>query len=148
MNERKGFLLFLIAILGAVAFLMIKPFLGYFFGAVIIAFVLHPVQKKLSPILGTRPSAFLLVILSVVAFILPILGAGIAVIDDARDLTGDINTTSLINATALEEDIKRMTGRDVDIEQNINNAIDRFTDVSFGSFSQLISLVADLAVGI
>ncbi|MFB6145768.1 MAG: AI-2E family transporter [Candidatus Nanohaloarchaea archaeon] len=148
MNERKAFLIFLMAVTGVVAFLMVRPFLGYLFGALLIAFVLHPVQRKVSPLLGKKPTAFLLVIMSMVAFVIPLIWAGTQVIDDARTLTTDVNTTNLVNTTRIESDIYDMTGQHVDIETNLNNAIDEFTNRSFGSYSQILDIVFGLSVGI
>lgn len=148
MNERKGFLLFSMAVLAFIAFLMVRPFLGYLFGAALLAFILHPLQKRFSPRIGGKISAFALVILGVVVVVVPFLLAASAVIEDARTLSNDVNTTDLVNTTEIENQIRELTGRSIDVEGTINETVGNFTEYTFGSFSEVLGIVADVSLGV
>jgi len=58
MNEQRGLILVLIGLLSAVTFMMVEPLLGYFLGAIILGFMMQPMQKKLRRVVGDRISAF------------------------------------------------------------------------------------------
>ncbi len=148
MDNQKIFVLALIALLTFVSWLMLRPFLEYFLFAIILAFILYPLQKKLSRYINPSISAFLLMIFAILIAVVPLVFATAAVIDDARDLTQDINQTELINTTEIENYIREYTGQQLDVEQTINSAITEFTSVTFGSFSELVNLIAGFAIGI
>jgi len=46
MNEQRGLILVLIGLLSAVTFMMVEPLLGYFLGAIILGFMMQPMQKN------------------------------------------------------------------------------------------------------
>lgn len=148
MDNQKGFLLVLIGILTVVFYLMLKPFLQYVLFAVILAFVLHPVQKKISSYIGSSVSAVSLIVLGVMVAIVPVAFATSAVVEDAQDLAQTVNSTDVINTTEIEFLIKEHTGQNIDVETTLNNAIREFTQITFGNFSQLLNLVFELTIGI
>ncbi len=148
MNERKGFLLLLIGVLGFVSYLMLKPFIGYVLGALILSFVFFPVQKRLEKFTGERISAFSLVILSIVAAILPFSVAGAVVIQDAADITSDLQDSEGVNTTQIEQDIERYTGRSVNISESVDSSIDQFVSVTVGSVSRFVGLITDISIGL
>jgi len=148
MNVQKGFLLILTAALAVVTWLMIKPLLGYVLGAVILAFLLRPLQIKLSPYLGSSATAGLLMLFGIVVLILPVMLASAAVIQDATELSQDINQTGNFNTTLIEQSIQEYTGQEVDIENALSNTLDRFTSTVFGSFSQIVNVIVSIGIGL
>ncbi len=148
MNEQKGFLIILTGLLAAVSFMMLKPFLGYFLGAALLAFILHPIQVRWRKYLGSTISSLLLVFLAVFIVVAPFLFTATAVIDDAQDLEGDVRQSDLINSTQIENKLQELTGQRIDIEQNVEKAVDRFTSLTLGSFSQVLGLIANASIGI
>lgn len=148
MNEQRGFLLVLIAVVGAVAGLMIKPFLPYVMGAAILAFVLRPLQRRFSPVIGDVASAGFLVFLAIFLAIVPMVLAASVVIDDAQDLSARVGDLETIDLSRVDQRLEQITGEDLNIEQNVREAIRRFSTISFGNVSQLFNVVANLAIGI
>ena len=148
MNTQRGFLLVLMGILGFIAFLMVKPLLGYFLGALILGFVMHPLQRRLRKVFGDRISAFMVVIIGILLVVVPVVVVSAAVLEDATNLTQDVNQTDLINTTEIEQQIRDYTGQEVDIEQNISAALGRFTNVTLGGVSQLVSVLAEITIGL
>jgi predicted PurR-regulated permease PerM len=148
MNEQRGFILILIGLLTIVTFNMIEPLLGYFLGAIILGFVMHPMQKKLRGRLGDRISSFLLVIFGILVVVLPILGIGAAVIEDATNLAEDLEQSDAINTSQLEQRIKDYSGQDLDIEATIDSMVRTFTDTTLGGVSQIVSTLAEISIGI
>ncbi len=72
MNRERGFLLFLIAVFGLLSALLIKPFLQFVLLAILLSYVLYPVQKRLAPRIGPRISALTLLVTTTVAILVPI----------------------------------------------------------------------------
>lgn len=148
MNERKGFLLAVIALLSFVGYLMVKPFMGYIFAAILLSFLLTPLQKRISKRIDERVTALLLVAFSMVLFVLPFIFTAAAVIDDARGLSQDVNRSQIINTSYLEQKVMAYTGFNVDVESNLNSASQQFMSSTFGNFSQIIGVFADITVGL
>lgn len=148
MDNERVFVLALIGLLAFVSWLMVKPFLGYVLFAVILAFVLRPLQRKLSSYINSSVSAFLLMAFAILVAVLPLVFATAAVIEDTQDLTQDVNQTDLVNATDIELQIEKYSGQSVDIEETVNTGISQFTSATFGSFSKFVNLIASLAIGL
>lgn len=148
MNEQKGLILFLIGFLSLVTFMMVKPLLGYFLGAIILGFMMYPMQKRLRNVLGDRISAFVLVIFGILVVVLPILGIGAAVIEDAGDLAQDLEESRAINTTQIELRIKEYTGQDLDIEASLDSMIRTFIQTTLGGVSQIVTTLTEIAIGI
>lgn len=148
MNEQKGFLLFLIALLGGVTFLMIKPFFTYVLGAIILAFIMFPLHRRFSKYTKSSVSSAAVVTVAIVVAIVPLILVTGAVIDDARDLANQIDDFEAVNMTEVEKRIEQFTGEDVDLESNLEQAVREFSSVTLGSFSQLVNLFTNLAIGV
>ena len=147
MNERRGFLLLLMLVLGALSFLMLEPFLGYILGAAILAFVMHPLQRRLERFTGERIAAFLLVFLAIFAAVIPVSAAFLAVVDDARDLDTDLRESPVIDTNELEQRFYELSGQSIDIEQTVDKAVEDFTARTVGSVSEVFGLLAELSIG-
>ncbi len=148
MKIERVFLGSLILVLGAIAFLMVRPFLGYIIGAVLLGFMLHPLHRRFSPSVGERISAFSLVILTIFVAIVPLFVAGAAVAGDARDFAQNVQQTELLNYTQMEQQIQQYTGQQVDLEEGVNNIVRGFTTVTIGSFSKVLSLATSIFIGL
>jgi len=147
MDNQKLFLSLLIVVLSVITWYMALPFLGYILGAFILAFLMHPAQKELRKYTGPRVSSMFLMILSIVLAILPVLIASGAVVQDARDLSEDIENNEAIDIDILEQRINEATGREIDIGATIDNSVNSFISTIFGNFSQIINLAANMLIG-
>ncbi|WP_224448135.1 AI-2E family transporter [Haloprofundus salilacus] len=71
-NVRVVFAGVLVTVLGVISGLMLLPFLTYLLAAALLAFVLYPLQERLSGRIGSQASAAVLVTLSVLGVVLPL----------------------------------------------------------------------------
>lgn len=148
MNDRRGFLLGLILLFGALSALMLKPFLAYLLGAMILAFALRVPHNHLNDHIGERLSAFLLTISSIVLAVIPLVLVGVAVADDARDVVNSINTTQVVDLDSIELQLEEITGQELDLQQNMASAVNRFSSETFGGFSRVVNLLTNLGIGL
>ena len=121
--------------------------LGYVLGAFLLAFLLFPVHRVTRRLLGSRISAFTLIIFALILTVLPVWIVSAAVLQDAQDLPGDLNESDIIDTNQIEEQILMYTGRTIDIESSANNIINEFTSAVFGNFSQILDLATNLFIG-
>jgi predicted PurR-regulated permease PerM len=148
MNIQKGFLISVILVLLFIAAELFRPFLGYLLGTVMLAFVLYPLQRRMAPRIGPRISAGILIIFTLLAAVIPFALAVNAVIDDARDLTDDFNQTELFDTEELESMILEMTGREMDIDTEVDQLLNRFVTNTLGSVSTVLDIVTNLSIGL
>lgn len=148
MNAQRGFLILLILALGFVSWLMLRPLLAYVLGAILLAFLLYPLQRMISPYLGPSVTSGLLMVFGIVVVMLPIALASAAVIRDASNLSQDLNRSELVNTTEAELVIQRYTGQRVDIESSVQDVTNSFTSTIFGSVSQIVSLLTNIGIGL
>jgi len=148
MNEQRGFLVFFIVAIAAVAGLMLKPFLPYVMGAAILGFILKPLDRKIRPYFGEVASAGSLVFLTLFLAILPMFLGVTVVLDDAQDLSSRIGDLETIDLSLIDQRLEEITGEEFNIEENIRNAIRGFASITFGSISQIFNLVLNLAIGL
>ncbi|ODR79444.1 AI-2E family transporter [Haladaptatus sp. W1] len=72
MNRQRGFLLFLIAVFGVFSTLLVKPFLQYVLAAILLGYILHPVQTRFESRVSARVSALSLIGLTTLVVIVPV----------------------------------------------------------------------------
>lgn len=148
MNEQRGFLVLFIVAIGALAGLMLKPFLPYVMGAAILGFILRPLHRRMKPYIGEIASAGSLVFLTLFLAILPMFLGVTVVLDDAQDLSSRIGELETIDLSQIDQRLEEITGEEFNIEENVRNAIRGFASITFGSISQFFNLVLNLAIGL
>lgn len=148
MNEQRGFLVLFIVAIGALAALMLKPFLPYVMGAAILGFILRPLHEKIRPYIGSVASAASLVFLTLFLAILPMFLGVTVVLDDAQDLSSRVGELETIDLSQIDQRLEDITGEEFNIEQNVRNAIRGFASVTFGNISQVFNLVLNLTIGL
>lgn len=148
MDMQKGFLISITLGLLFIAGKLLQPFLGYLLGTVMIAFVLYPLQKRLSPKIGERVSAALLIALTVVIIIIPFALSVNAVIGDAQDLSTDFNETQLLQTDNIEQKVYELTGQQVDINGRFQDLFNSFISNAVGNVSQVLNILTNLSIGI
>ncbi|WP_224270008.1 AI-2E family transporter [Haloprofundus salinisoli] len=86
MQRDRAFLLFAIGIVGVLSALLLFPFLQYILAAVLLAYVLKPVHRRLEPRIGSRIAAAALIVVSTLAVLLPIALVVQVVLQEARSV--------------------------------------------------------------
>ena len=147
MNERKGFLLFLIAVFGSIITLMLAPFFAYILGAAILAFILKKPHHIISDKIGKRPSAAVITVGTILLAVLPVILGGIAIAQDASQVIDSINESD-IDLDRMEEAIYSFTGQEIDIQANLTQAVKDFSSATLGEFSRLVNILANLGIGL
>ncbi len=147
MNRSTGFILALLAILIYFSWQLITPFLGFILGAILIAFVLYPLQRRLEGHTSPTKSAFLLILLSVVAFILPFAIVVSFVARDAAEILGDIDPEE-IGVDALEEWVAETTGFEVELGERITEAGEQIGSIVVDQAAAWLGTIAHALVGL
>ncbi len=72
MDRERTFLLLSIGIFAVLAVLLVAPFVQFLLAAVLLGYVLMPVQRRLEPRVGTRVAAATLILVTIFAVVVPI----------------------------------------------------------------------------
>ncbi|MDG5776733.1 AI-2E family transporter [Haloarculaceae archaeon H-GB1-1] len=125
MDARTVFAWLLVTVLGVVTWLILEPFLSWLLVTGLLAVVLHPVQRRLEPRFGARPSAGVLV---AVVVLLVVVGLGLGT--NVALSHGIPLLESLGEAQALrrvETVLEQVLGRPVSITPVVEQGVDRAT---------------------
>jgi predicted PurR-regulated permease PerM len=114
MDVERGFLLALVLAFAAVSALFVLPYVQY----VLLAYLLAPLQRRLAPRIGARPSAGALVALTTLVVLVP-LGASLAVA--ARQALEVLTSLAegQLELGAIERTLRERAGIDVDLGSTI-----------------------------
>ncbi|MDL5362706.1 AI-2E family transporter [Halalkalicoccus sp. NIPERK01] len=150
MNVRRGFLLALIALLLAVSFALIKPFLQYVLLALLLAFVLYPLQRRLEPRFGEAIAASVLIVGAVIAFFIPFAVVGATVAGDAMALARQLQTGGFggFGISRVESLIQRYTGQQIDIASRLSAYAESAAQTLAGSAPDVFSALTHVLVGL
>ncbi|MFC6836092.1 AI-2E family transporter [Halomarina ordinaria] len=114
MNLSKGFLLALIAALLVLSAVLIRPFLQYVLGAVLLAYMLYPLQVRFEAYSSPTVAALSLVVLVVAGVVVPFVVVLGTVADSAERLLQNVDADAM-QIGVIESRIEELTGREVDI---------------------------------
>ncbi len=128
MNLSKGYLLVLLAVFAYLSLQLVLPFVQYVLAALLLAFVLYPLQRRLEPILSPTIAAISLVGLAIVGFIVPFVLVAVAIADDVADLLREADPETLQLAT-VEEWVEEEIGVDVDLTEQLAGAAEQIGTV-------------------
>lgn len=145
MNRHRAFLLFLIALSAAASLLIVLPFLQYVLAAIILAFLLHPLNVRLTPHLGRRLSPIVLILATVIAVVLPTVYLVMAFLRDVLSLA---RGETRLNIEEIEATIRSSTGIEVDLEEPLTGFVGELLNILFGSVTEIFSIFTKMAIGI
>lgn len=148
MNSQRGFVLILTAVFLLMAGMMLRPFVGYLMGGLVLAFVLHPAQKHLRNFVDERISAFVLTLLSVLVFLLPFAIIVSTVAGDASEVINNVAQNDVLDIDELESTITQYTGEDVDIRGQLRDTVNSFVSTALGGFSELLGILTAVSIGV
>ncbi|MFC7096831.1 AI-2E family transporter [Halobaculum marinum] len=143
-TPQRRFLLALAAVTALVAVWIVAPLAQYVLVAVLLAYVLQPVQRRLAPRVGARVSAVVVILVSVGAIVAPVavvLAVAVRAIDQVRGaLVGDG-----VDFGALEE---LAAAGGVDLRGELTAVTRRVFDSGFGTMLELFGGVSDALIGL
>ena len=147
MNPGKSFLLVVLGLLLVVSTLLVMPFLQYVLIALLLAYVLYPLQRRLEPRIGSALASMVLVVGATVALILPFVAMIGLIASDAMRLAGEIGEDDLALGP-IEEAIEQYTGMEVDLAGTIGSSVENVVNVMIGSAADVFGALAHVAIGI
>jgi predicted PurR-regulated permease PerM len=147
MDVSKGFMLAVIGALGALTLAIAWPFLEYVLLAVLIAYLLTPLYRRLEPRIGATTAALALMIGATVAVILPFAALIAFIAGDALGLAGRFDESE-VDVGFLEELIAQYTGQEVDLPATLGMAVENFAGVLVGSAPDLVGALTHALIGI
>lgn len=147
MNLSKGFLLALVVTLLALSAVLVQPFLQYVLGAVLLAYVLYPLQIRLEAHVSPMVAALSLVVLAVVGFVAPFVVILATVVDSAERVLQDFDTDS-VQVEVVESRIEELTGREVDIAGELVGSGQELGTVVFEQSTQALGTITFHLIGV
>lgn len=145
MNKEQGFLLLVLAIAALASLAILLPLLQFVLLAVIFAYVLRPLNVRLEPYLGWRFSPMAVITGAVVAVVLPLVYIGVVLY---RDLARLAAANPGIDVAVIEGWVLRTTGQAVDVSGLFGVLGTDLLRVLFGDVTDLVSMVAFVAIGL
>ncbi|SNZ17299.1 Predicted PurR-regulated permease PerM [Natronoarchaeum philippinense] len=147
MNVSRGFLLAIIAIVGAVSLLIVLPYLEYVLLALLLAYVLHPLHRRLSPRVGGTASAASMLALVTVAALLPFVVVLSVIASDVVAFAEDLQTGG-IEFAAIESAIADLTGVQVDLASSLDGYGEQIGSALLDAASNAFGLLAHVIIGL
>lgn len=147
MNTSKGFLLVLIAIAAVLGLALVAPFIQFVLIAVLLGYVLRPVQLRLADRIGRGPSAFVLVVLATLAILIPLLVIIVWVVTTAAETAADVDPMAL-GFEPFEAQLEDLTGFDIDLHEQLLIAIEGIGNRLIGEAPDLLAAVVHGLVGV
>ena len=147
MNLRKGYLLVLVAVFAYLSLLLLLPFLQYVLGAILLAYVLHPLHRRLAPVTSPTISAFALVALAVVGFLIPFVVVTGMVGDDAVRIAQTIDDGDL-ELAQLETRLEEATGVEIDLASELLGAGQELGTIALERTTAWVGVATHTLVGL
>ena len=145
MNREQGFLLFVILAFGLLSLYILLPLLEFVLLAVIAAYVLYPVNRRLEPHVGRRIAPLLVITGAVLVVVLPILYIIFVLYRDLQRLAEEPPELELSH---LQTQLEARLGEDVDPEAALQEAGIQLLELLFGDIPDLFFTVLFVGFGI
>ncbi|MEM4781132.1 MAG: AI-2E family transporter [Halalkalicoccus sp.] len=147
MDVSRGFMLVVIGALGALSLMLVWPFMQYVLLAVLIAYLLTPLYRRLAPFVGGTAAALALMLGATGAVILPFAALISFVASDAVDLAQRLSDSD-VDLGGAELAIEGATGQEVDLPTALGTAAENFASVLLGSAPDLFGAFTHTLIGI
>jgi predicted PurR-regulated permease PerM len=121
MDAERGFLIALVLAFAAVSALFVLPYRQYVLLAVLLVYLLYPLQRRLEPRIGSRPSAALLIVATTLVILVP-LGALLVVAGRQAVSIGVSLMSGDLGIERIESIVNARLGTSVDLSQVVANA--------------------------
>ncbi|MFW5956516.1 MAG: AI-2E family transporter, partial [Halorhabdus sp.] len=147
MNLSKGFILALVVVLLGLSALLIRPFLQYVLGAVLLAYVLYPLQSRLEAYVSPTVAALSLVILAVAGFVAPFVVILATVVDSADRILRNFDTDP-VQLDVVESRFEELTGREIDIADELARSGQELGTIVFERSTQAFGTITFHLIGV
>ena len=147
MERTRAALLALVGGLFVLTVLLVLPFVEFFLLAVLLAYPLRPVQRRLEPRLGPRVAAGVLVLGVTVAVIVPVLWLLWIVVDAVTEFLDRLRTGE-VDFTGVEAWIQDVTGEEVNLVDAAQDALRESGISSIDGAVGVFQTVSSLLIGV
>jgi predicted PurR-regulated permease PerM len=144
MDIDQRFLFALVVVSGIVSLLIVRPFLQFVVGSVLVAYVLYPLNRRLEPYLGARVAPLAVMAGAVVVVFAPVAYITVVLFRDLRELS---RGESGLETGEIEETIAEETGREIDVTSSASTIGEELTNILFGDIAALVSFGLRLSIG-
>ena len=146
MKLDKGLLLGFIGLLLVLSVIIVFPYIQFVLGAVVLAFILRPLQRRLEPRIGDTFAALSLLIGSVFIIILPLVLIFAFVANAVLSYVRSLEEREFAFET-LEDPIASYTGLEVDLESFVRSAGEVIGESVFSGAVTAVETTLHLLIG-
>lgn len=152
MNRGQAFLLFLFAVVTALLYVIVSPFLGYVIFAIIFGYVLYPLHRRLSRRISGRfsqrvgefVSPLVLILGSILVVLLPLAYVVTRFVNDLQDIA---RGETELQTDVIEGRITELTGVEIEFVDGLEMVGEVLANALFGDATALFSSLLDLSLG-
>ncbi|MDG5819415.1 AI-2E family transporter [Natronococcus sp. A-GB7] len=146
MNRSKGYLLVLVTIFAYLSWQLVVPFFQYVLLALLLGFVLFPLQQRLEEYVPPALAALSLVLLAIVGFIVPFVLVAAVVAEDAAELIQETDPDDL-QIAEIEALIEEETGFEVDIVGTVADSAQQIGSIALEQATDWFSALTSALIG-
>ncbi|WP_433630197.1 AI-2E family transporter [Halomicrococcus sp. NG-SE-24] len=142
MNVRDGFFALLVTVLTVLAYLIVQPFVTYVLAAVLLAFLLYPLQRRYASRFGPRTTALGLLAVAVAVLLVPV---GLVVL-----ALGNIATSNVTDRPVLRQ-VERLAGRfgvSIDVPSDAAGLGEQFVQLFAGQLTEVVGATVNAFIGL
>ncbi len=147
MDADKGLLLGIIALLLILTVIIVSPYIQFVLAAIVLAFVLSPLQNRLAPRIGETLSSVALLVFSIVVLLVPVFVIVGFIASDVLAFAGQVEEGELEFST-LESLIAEYTGIDVDIGDAVQSGGEGIGQWLFGGAITALDATVHFLIGV
>ncbi|WP_090379563.1 AI-2E family transporter [Natronobacterium texcoconense] len=147
MNLSRGYLLALFAVFAYLSWQLVDPFLQYVLAAILIAFLLYPVQRRLERRISPTITAFLLVGFAIVGFLVPFVLVAVVVAGDAANLLQEVDPEDL-QIAEIEDRLEDETGIEVDITETVADSAEQIGTILLEQTTAWFGVLTHTLIGV
>ncbi|MFC3958333.1 AI-2E family transporter [Halovivax cerinus] len=147
MRLDRGFLLALALVFVVLTVLVVVPFLQYVLGAVLLAYALYPVQRRLERRVSSATAALTLVSVTIVGLVAPFVVVLSTIAADAGRVVEDLDAES-IRLDTLETRLEAVTGREIALDGSLVGSSQDLAMTTIERSTAAFSSLATFLIGI
>ena len=145
MNRSQAFLLGIIALFSALAFVIVLPFVEYVVLAALLAYVLNPLHRRLASRLGEITAAISLIVGTLFVIVVPLLYVISVFIADLRAIA---RGESGLDAAEIEARILESTGVEIDVAEVLTSGAQQIFEVLFDGVGGVVAGTLKISMGL
>jgi predicted PurR-regulated permease PerM len=145
MNRSQAFLLGIIALFSALAFVIVLPFVEYVVLAALLAYVLNPLHRRLESRLGEITAAISLIVGTLFVIVVPLLYVISVFIADLRAIA---RGESGLDAAEIEARILELTGVEIDVAEVLTSGAQQIFEVLFDGVGGVVAGTLKISMGL